>query len=96
MPITSSDQIHLLHDILSNHKLDCCGSISECQQIQRIVQSLVNDNSIPYDMKNTLKEIYNYSAVPDSEQYLEHHIQHHNVELDSWINSIEPFTNRHV
>jgi hypothetical protein len=95
MPLTSNDQLHLLQDILSNHKTDCCGSISECEQIQRIIQSLVNDNSIPYEMKNTLKDIYNYSKTPETTQHLEHHINQNNGNLDNWVSSIETFTNRH-
>ncbi|OZM56096.1 hypothetical protein CIB95_13385 [Lottiidibacillus patelloidae] len=94
MPITSNDQLHLLYDILTNHKIDCCGSMSECQQIQRIVQSLVNDQSLSYDMKNTLKDIYNYSKVPENNQHLEHHIVQHNGHLDNWISSIDSFTNQ--
>jgi hypothetical protein len=94
MPITANDQMHLLYDILTNHKIDCCGSMSECQQIQRIVQSLVNDNSLSYEMKNTLKDIYDYSKVPETNQHLEHHIIQHNSHLDNWISSIDSFTNQ--
>jgi hypothetical protein len=94
MPITSYDQINLLYDILSNHQTDCSGSMSECQQIQRLVQSLVNDTSIPTDVKTTLKDIYDYSHLPQSTQQLEHHIQSHDNHLTNWISSIETFTNR--
>jgi hypothetical protein len=93
MTISSSDQIGLLYDILNNHKVDCCGSISECEQIQRIIQSLLHDPHVSSDIKSTLTDIHQYSLKPKSNNDLDHHIQLHNNHITNWLSSIESYTN---
>ena len=34
MPLQYQDQINLIKDILSNQQSDCCGSVSEYQQLR--------------------------------------------------------------
>ena len=47
MPLQYQDQVSLLKDILTNHQTDCCGSVSEYEQLERLIKSLlVNSNII--------------------------------------------------
>ena len=40
MPINQQHQLEVLKDILVNHQSDCCGTVSECEQLERLIQSL--------------------------------------------------------
>lgn len=87
MPLSSNDQLHVLYDIISEHSEDCCGSVSECQQIQRIVQSLQTKNGL--SSADLLNNIYSYSKQGESVNDLNQHINNHQSQLTDWANSIQ-------
>ncbi|MEH7583434.1 YtzH-like family protein, partial [Priestia megaterium] len=29
--------MNILKDILSNHQSDCCGTVAECEQVERLI-----------------------------------------------------------
>lgn len=35
MPLNAEHQMNILKDILSNHQSDCCGTVAECEQVER-------------------------------------------------------------
>ena len=61
MPLQYQDQINLIKDILSNQQSDCCGSVSEYQQLERLIKSLMANNQVNHHDSNTLSQIYSYS-----------------------------------
>ncbi|WP_313799475.1 YtzH-like family protein [Cytobacillus sp.] len=92
MPINQQDQLNLLKDILSNHQIDCCGSVSECEQLERLVKSLISSPNVDQHAKTVLEEIYNYSQNGINSSHLDNHIEMHQQELSGWVNSINQFS----
>ena len=92
MPISQQDQLNLLKDILSNHQTDCCGSVSECEQLERLVKSLMVHPSLDQNAKAVLEEIYDYSQHGKNSTQLDNHIELHQQELSQWVNNINQFS----
>ncbi|WP_442595562.1 YtzH-like family protein [Neobacillus sp. D3-1R] len=92
MPINSQDQVNLLKDILNNHQTDCCGSVSECEQLERLVKSLMVNNDINHNIKNVLQEIYTYSQDGVNTPNLDEHITTNQAQLAQWVNNIDQFS----
>ena len=44
MPLQYQDQVNLIKDILTNQQTDCCGSVSEYEQLERLIKSLMVNN----------------------------------------------------
>ncbi|WP_077621261.1 YtzH-like family protein [Sediminibacillus massiliensis] len=84
------NQLSVLYDILSEHSEECCGSVAECQQVQRIVKSMIASNSIQDpELKQLLPEIYDYSRQGELVQNLDDHINTNRENLQNWVNSIQ-------
>ncbi|UQD53055.1 hypothetical protein C0971_14100 [Bacillus methanolicus] len=92
MPITHQDQLNLLTDILSNHQVDCCGSVSECEQLERLIKSLMVNTNINENVKNILQEIYQYSQHGIQSSDLDRHIKSNQERLSEWINNMNQFS----
>ncbi|KQL20866.1 YtzH-like family protein [Cytobacillus solani] len=92
MPINQQDQLNLLKDILSNHQTDCYGSVSECEQLERLVKSLISSPNVDQSAKAVLEEIYNYSQNGINSSQLDNHIEMHQQELSGWVDSINQFS----
>lgn len=92
MPISQQDKLNLLKDILSNHQMDCCGSVSECEQLERLVKSLMVLPSMDQNSKTVLEEIYYYSQHGINTPQLDQHIESHQQELSQWVNNINHFS----
>ncbi|QDP40913.1 YtzH-like family protein [Radiobacillus deserti] len=90
MSLTVEDQLRVLHDLLSEHREECCGRISECQQIKRIVQSVMANESIDdQQILQLLPEIYNYGRQGELAQNLDEHITSNQANLQNWVDSIQ-------
>ncbi|MDX8367478.1 YtzH-like family protein [Cytobacillus sp. IB215665] len=92
MPLDQNHQINLLKDILENHLSDCCGTVSECEQVERLVKSLMNSSNSQLELNNTFENIYNYSQSGKNSQNLENHISTHQQELSQWVDDITQLT----
>lgn len=92
MPLSHSDQVTLLKDILSNHQTDCCGSVSECEQLERLVKSLMVNTQVDQNVKNILQEVYQYSQNGAQTNDLDNHILSHQDNLSQWVNNIDQFS----
>jgi DNA-binding transcriptional regulator YbjK len=88
MPLSPNDQYGLLRDILENHQDDCCGSVSECQQIQRIIQSILGSQSLDDNTQQLLYDIYAYSQTGRNTKNLDEHITNNQQHLTNWINDL--------
>lgn len=91
MPINEQHQLTILQDILKNHQLDCCGTVSECQQLERLIQSLLGKDNIDQQIKNTLLDVYTYSQNGQYTKNMDQHINQHKEELSMWIDSINHY-----
>jgi hypothetical protein len=92
MPLSHQDQVNLLKDILSNHQTDCCGSVSECEQLERLVKSLMVNTQIDQNVKNILEEVYTYSQHGAQTADLEQHILSNQDNLSQWVTNIDQFS----
>ncbi len=92
MPLSHEHQISLIKDILNNQQTDCCGSVAEYEQVERLVKSLLVNMNINDEVKNTLSEIYNYSQTGISSNNLEAHITSNQDNLTQWVEDIDSFT----
>lgn len=90
MSVNVNKQLSVLLDLLSEHSEECCGSVSECKQINRLVQSMIAKNSInDQQLAQLLPDIYNYSRQGEMVQDLDDHITSNQTNLKSWVNVIE-------
>lgn len=92
MPLNYQDQINLLQDILSNHGEDCCGSVAECEQVERLVKSLMVNQNMTSEAKPVLQEIYNYSQHGKYTSDLDEHILANQENLSNWVDDIGQFS----
>ncbi|MBM4762607.1 YtzH-like family protein [Bacillus sp. B15-48] len=92
MPLSYQDQVNLLTDILSNQQTDCCGSVSECEQMERLVKSLMVNTEIDHHVKPILQEIYNYSQHGKYSSNLDEHILSNQENITNWVDDIGQFS----
>ena len=92
MPISQQDKLNLLKDILNNHQMDCCGSVSECEQLKRLVKSIMMQPGLDPYAHSVLEEIYYYSQHGSQSAQLDNHIEAHQSELSQWVNEINQFS----
>lgn len=88
MPLNFHNQLSILMDILSNQQTDCCGTVSECEQLERLIKSLLSNPDISSEAKNVLIDVYEYSQNAKYTQNLEEHILSHQQDLSIWIEDI--------
>jgi len=92
MSLTYNHQIGILKDILTNHQTDCCGTVSECEQLERLIKSLMVNSNIDDNVKNVLEEVYSYSQQGKYTQHLDSHINEHQQQLTQWIDGIDHYS----
>jgi hypothetical protein len=92
LPLSHEDQVTLLKDILSNHQTDCCGSVAECEQLERLVKSLMVNTNVNQNVKSILQEVYHYSQHGVGTADLNEHILSNQENLSTWVNNIDQFS----
>jgi hypothetical protein len=92
MPLSHQDQVTLLKDILNNHQTDCCGSVAECEQLERLVKSLMVNSEIDQNVKSILQEVYYYSQDGAHTADLDQHILTNQGNLSQWVSNIDSFS----
>ncbi|MFD1739286.1 YtzH-like family protein [Bacillus salitolerans] len=92
MPINLHHQLSVLLDILANHQTDCCGTVAECEQLERLVQSLLANDNLSLEAKNVLIDVYQYSQTGKYTQHLDEHITNHQENLSHWVHDIHHFS----
>ncbi|NYV64275.1 YtzH-like family protein [Bacillus sp. Gen3] len=88
MPLSHHDQMTLLKDILNNHQVDCCGSVAECEQLERLVKSLMVNPNIHENIKPILQEVFNYSQNGQYTQHLDIHIESNQENISEWVDQM--------
>ncbi|UOQ86334.1 YtzH-like family protein [Gracilibacillus salinarum] len=90
MSLTINNQLDLLHDILSLHAEECCGSTSECEQISRIINSLQQNPSLPKnDLSQILDGINQYGSQGANSANLDDHITSYQSDIKQWLQVIK-------
>lgn len=90
MTLTVADQLNLLHDLLDEQILESSGSVSEYQQIKRLVKTLIATNNISDEqMLQLLPEIYHYGLKGEVAQSLSEHITTNKENIETWKNAIQ-------
>ncbi|WLR56026.1 YtzH-like family protein [Mesobacillus subterraneus] len=92
MPLSHQDQVNLLKDILSNQQTDCCGSVAEYQQLERLIKSLMVNTNVDGNIKSILQDVYQYSQHGVNASDMEQHIQTNQGQLSQWVNDIGSFS----
>jgi hypothetical protein len=88
MPLNHHDQVNLLKDILANQQSDCCGSVAECEQLERLVKSLMVNADLDHNILPVLQEIYQYSQNGKYSSDLDQHILSNQINLSNWVDHI--------
>ncbi|MCP8967496.1 YtzH-like family protein [Ectobacillus sp. SYSU M60031] len=92
MPLSHQDQLTVLRDILNNHQCDCCGTVAECEQMERLIKSLMANDGIQADMKSMLNDVYYYSQAGKYSPDLDQHISNHQEQLTQWVSDMDQFS----
>ncbi|MGM9927115.1 MAG: YtzH-like family protein [Bacillus sp. (in: firmicutes)] len=92
MPLSQQHQVSLLKDILTNHSSDCCGSVSECEQIERLAAMLLENGQLTEQTQQVLNEIHHYSQRGQFAADLDGHITSHQGQLTQWVSSIDQYS----
>ncbi|WP_077327604.1 YtzH-like family protein [Virgibacillus siamensis] len=90
MTLTVNNQLKLLQDILTEQNEDCCGEISEYQQIKRLVQTMMANNTITDEqLLQLLPEIYNYGRQGEIAHNDAEHITANKEKIETWVDAIQ-------
>ncbi|MCD7032712.1 YtzH-like family protein [Metabacillus sp. GX 13764] len=92
MPLNYQNQVSLLKDILAEHCDDCCGTSAECEQVERLVKSLMANTQIDQNLKSVLQNIYSYSHNGINAPVLNDHIASQKDNLTQWLSDIDSFS----
>lgn len=92
MPLNHEHQMAILKDILVNHQSDCCGTVSECEQLERLIQSLLANDNVSNEVKTMLNDVYYYSQSGKYSPDLDGHISGHQEQLSQWITGMDSFS----
>ncbi|MTH55628.1 hypothetical protein GKZ89_19730 [Bacillus mangrovi] len=92
MPLDYQNQVTLLKDLLSEHQTECCGTAAECEQIERLIKSLMVNANVNDHVKNVLMNIYDYSQSSKNASELNSHISSQQENLTHWIQEIDSFS----
>ena len=92
MSLSHRDQVQLLKDILTNHLEDSGGSVSECEQIGRLIKALLVNEEISTSMHPMLMEVYDYCQSGKNTANLDQHINTHQEAISQWVNDINIYS----
>ena len=92
MPLSHQDQLMLLKDILSEHESECCGTVAEYEQLERLIQSLIANDAVNEQLKQSLESIYSYSQQGKYSRDSTKHINAYQQQLSQWILDLNTFS----
>ncbi|MGJ9459720.1 YtzH-like family protein [Oceanobacillus sp. CF4.6] len=93
MTLNVNNQLTLLLDILDEQQSGSSASVSEYQQIERLIKSMMANHSITDEqLLSLLPDIYNYGRQGESAQSQPEHIALNKTNLDNWISAIQQNT----
>lgn len=91
LPLNHHHQLGVLRDILIEHLSELNGTASEYEQLERLVESLLNNDQVSSEMKQQLKEISQYSQTGQQSSDPSTYISEHQQELTQLVDEIDHF-----
>ena len=88
MQLNYRDQLMLLKDILSEHESECCGSVAEYEQLERLIRSLMANAEVNDQLKQSLETIYTYCQNRKNSSDITDFIASHQGQLTQWLEDI--------
>jgi hypothetical protein len=88
MGLNRQHQLQLIKDILTDHQLDCCGTVAEYEQVGRVIQLMLAKEDLDADIRQLLTDIYDYSQKGTSVSSIDAHIEEHQSHLSEWVENI--------
>ncbi|KAE9714966.1 hypothetical protein GP712_26760 [Escherichia coli] len=88
MGFNRQHQLPLIKDILTDHQLDCCGTVAEYEQVGRVIQLMLAKEDLDADIRQLLTDIYDYSQKGTSVSSIDAHIEEHQSHLSEWVENI--------
>ncbi len=88
LPLNHQHQLSILKDILSEHLSEHDGTVSEYEQIERLVESLLNNDLVSNQAKQQLKEIHQYSHIGKESSDSSEYISDHQDDLTQWVDEM--------
>lgn len=92
MHLNHEHQLMLLNDILSEQHSECCGTESEYEQMERLIQSLLNNEAVNENLKPTLQNMYEYCQKGKNCFDYQMHIQSHKQDMSNWIQDLNTYS----
>ncbi|WP_243291070.1 YtzH-like family protein [Bacillus sp. FJAT-47783] len=92
MQLNHKHQLMLLKDILSEQHSECCGTDSEYEQMERLIQSLLQNNEVNETLKQSLQNMYQYSQGRNKGPNFSEHITAYKDDIPSWITDLNTFS----
>ncbi len=92
MGLNHEHQVHLLKDILTDHQLDCCGTVAEYEQLERVIKSLMANTDLNSNIKHVLEDVYQYSQSGRTANSIDSHIREHQSHLSQWVEEMDSYS----
>jgi hypothetical protein len=89
LPLNQNHQLQLLSDILRNHSYDSCGTNSECEQLHRLANTLLQNSSLEQTTRDALQSISEYGKVGSTHDQLTNHIDLNQSYINTWVESLD-------
>ncbi|WP_100013283.1 YtzH-like family protein [Lentibacillus sediminis] len=93
MPLSASNQLSLLYDLLDEQQADRIGYTAEYQQICRLVQALQENNGLSESqLQQLLPEIDAYGQQGETAANSADHITANQQNIENWMSAIQQTT----
>lgn len=90
LPLNIHHQLALMLDILNEQAAYKSGTVSEYEQISRLIQSMMSDPALTdNELKSILPALYDYCKQGAVSTSSEEHITAHKSYLNEWMQTIE-------
>jgi len=89
MQLNIAHQLQLLHDLLDDHVNDLDYTLSEYEQIKRLVRSIISQEQLSNEqLSQFLPEIYHYGSQGKHVQNIKEHIITNQQQIENWLEAI--------
>lgn len=72
--------------------MDCCGTVAEYEQLERVIKSLMANTGLDSNIKNVLEDVYRYSQSGITADSIDTHIQEHQNHLSQWVEQMDSYS----
>ncbi|MEQ6378580.1 YtzH-like family protein [Bacillaceae bacterium S4-13-58] len=92
MPLTHQHQLQVLTDILKEQSEECCATVAEYEQIERIAKELMAnaDFSQQEAVMQQLENIYSYAQQGKGSPNPNELATAYQQEIENWVQEVDP------